>query len=52
MGNWSCAACGAMTDDLFATCAGCREPRPPEAGWPDAPTLGSLTVAYRRGGIP
>jgi hypothetical protein len=39
MARWSCAACGAMIDDLFAACTACRELRPVEGGWPDGPTL-------------
>ena len=39
MARWSCAACGAMIDDLFGACTACRELRPIEGGWPDGPTL-------------
>jgi hypothetical protein len=39
MARWSCAACGATIDDLFAACTACRELRPVEGGWPDAPAL-------------
>lgn len=39
MARWSCAACGAMTDDIFATCDGCRDLRLVGGGRPDVPTL-------------
>jgi hypothetical protein len=39
MARWSCAACGATTEDLVGLCTGCLELRPAQAGWPSGRIL-------------
>lgn len=39
MARWTCDACSAWSDDLWAACPACRELRPPGSRWPSGALL-------------